>query len=212
MTQPFIPGIDGPTADERRLVEKRRVQRMLDQVSTDLSHRFMLEEALRAKIDQRDIEIIKLNADRADMKAAMDRRTWPEDRVELLQRTIKEQAHRDARIEELEATEDTLCMEHNNRAANVCRLASAALSHLNNDEPGGLMYRLDAARDLLKPLATGVHDTQPWRWFGLDKEVNILNNDDYDHSMGDDPYNEWNTWPPYMMEILNPKEKEDGEE
>ncbi len=50
---------------------------------------------------------------------------------------------------------------------------------------------IHAAIDLLKPLSTGVHDTEPWHFNTL-CPVNVLDNEAYD----DDPWNEWGTHKP----------------
>ena len=70
---------------------------------------------------------------------------------------------------------DTLAIKLNDRMFNVCKLAGAALSHLDHipslmHGPSGSAHRsalmaqqMQNAIDLLKPLATGVHHTELWQ-------------------------------------------------
>lgn len=143
--------------------------------------------------------------------------------------TVRAEVRMKSRIKVLEASEDRLCISANDRAANTCKLASAALSHLaasaqadpngpnpyiHHDSPSSWREHsncIQAAIDLLKPLATGVHDIEPWHQGSVNAfagEMGVLNNDwneEIDHeiwlatiaesdpSMGDDPWNEWGT-------------------
>jgi len=152
------------------------------------------------------------------------RPTTAEQRVKLLQDVIhemdrlnKENAFlqakiisENARVRELIMVRDNLPTPEeigikpdwvDDRMANVCKLASAALSHLQSDEPG-VQRQISAAVDLLKPLAGGCHDIEPWYWFGLPGEVNVLDNEAYDNDL----WNELGTHKPLPpdMKVTGP--------
>lgn len=223
MTTPYTPGVDGPELPKLTPAMKALKQASADfsQASMMVAHEHMHQQK---KIDTLDKENAKLQAkvisENARVRKLKDKRNtplMPEELLEMFTRTGNERDHwkklcleHVVSIEQLKAAleninqipsprEIELSNQANDRMANVCKLASAAIYHINDmtDNKHAL-----SAVDLLKPLSTGVHDTERHDEGGMTafagKYLSVLNNDNYDPSMGDDPHNEWGTWPEWV--------------